>query len=108
MSLFQKSVINKYNADLDKGKVQDAYTKFKAYFHNPTIQENIINAKEEQFQEGFLTELFCKILGYTINPNPNFNLTTEIYTHLDRTFLRENILDHHPLYKVVKTEPNTL
>ncbi len=25
--------------------------------------------------------------------------TTEIYTHLDRTFLRENILDHHPLYK---------
>jgi integrase/recombinase XerD len=33
--------------------------------------------------------------------------TTEIYTHLDRTFLRENILDHHPLYKVVKTEPNT-
>ncbi len=34
--------------------------------------------------------------------------TTEIYTHLDRTFLRENILDHHPLYKVVKTEPNTL
>ncbi|MEI6060131.1 MAG: site-specific tyrosine recombinase XerD [Bacteroidota bacterium] len=25
--------------------------------------------------------------------------TTEIYTHLDRTYLRQNILDHHPLYK---------
>lgn len=25
--------------------------------------------------------------------------TTEIYTHLDRTYLRENILNHHPLYK---------
>lgn len=25
--------------------------------------------------------------------------TTEIYTHLDRTYLRENILDHHPLYR---------
>lgn len=25
--------------------------------------------------------------------------TTEIYTHLDRSYLRENILDHHPLYK---------
>ncbi|MEI8049552.1 MAG: site-specific tyrosine recombinase XerD [Bacteroidota bacterium] len=25
--------------------------------------------------------------------------TTEIYTHLDRAYLRENILDHHPLYK---------
>jgi integrase/recombinase XerD len=33
--------------------------------------------------------------------------TTEIYTHLDRTFLRENIMDHHPLYKTIKTEPNT-
>jgi len=25
--------------------------------------------------------------------------TTEIYTHLDRAYLRENILSHHPLYK---------
>lgn len=25
--------------------------------------------------------------------------TTEIYTHLDRAYLRENILNHHPLYK---------
>jgi integrase/recombinase XerD len=25
--------------------------------------------------------------------------TTEIYTHLDRAYLRENILGHHPLYK---------
>jgi integrase/recombinase XerD len=25
--------------------------------------------------------------------------TTEIYTHLDRAYLRENIMDHHPLYK---------
>ncbi len=25
--------------------------------------------------------------------------TTEIYTHLDRAYLRQNIMDHHPLYK---------
>lgn len=25
--------------------------------------------------------------------------TTEIYTHLDRSYLKENILQHHPLYK---------
>ncbi len=72
MSLFQKSVISKYTADLDKGTVTLAYAKYKEYFHNREIQENIINAKEEQFQEGFLTELFCKILGYTINPNPSW------------------------------------
>jgi hypothetical protein len=47
------------------------------HFSNPTIQENIRNSKEEQFQEGFLRELFVNILGYTLNPNPDFNLTTE-------------------------------
>ena len=29
-------------------------------------------------EEGFLRELFVKILGYTLNPEPNFNLTTEL------------------------------
>jgi integrase/recombinase XerD len=28
--------------------------------------------------------------------------TTEIYTHLDRSYIRENILDHHSLYKYLK------
>src|SRR5690606_24325923 len=31
-----------------------------------------------QFQEGFLRELFVRILGYTLNPQPDFNLTTEL------------------------------
>lgn len=25
--------------------------------------------------------------------------TTEIYTHLDRDYLRESLMTHHPLYK---------
>jgi len=78
MSLFQKTIILKYAQDLNTQKVQDAYTLFQSYFLNPTIQENIREAKEEQFQEGFLRELFGNILGYTLNPNPNFNLTTEL------------------------------
>ncbi len=77
MSLFQNTIIKKYTQDLNSQKVQDAYTLFQAYFLNPTIQENIREVKEEQFQEGFLRELFGNILGYTLNPNPNFNLTTE-------------------------------
>ncbi len=57
--------------------VQQSYKKFTTYFHNPEIQNNIRDAKEEQFQEGFLRELFVNILGYVINPEPAFNLTTE-------------------------------
>ncbi|MDT8394599.1 MAG: Eco57I restriction-modification methylase domain-containing protein, partial [Bacteroidales bacterium] len=35
-------------------------------------------SKEEQFQEGFLRELFVSMFGYTLNPQPNFDLTTEL------------------------------
>jgi hypothetical protein len=78
MSLFQSSVLNKYIATQDQQLVSAAYESYKSYFFNPHIQENIRNSKEEQFQEGFLRELFVNILGYTINPNPDFNLTTEL------------------------------
>ncbi len=77
MSLFQKSVLNKYLKTLDDTKVKAAYGKFMAFFHNETIIQNIREDKEEQFQYGFLQELFDKVLDYTINPNPDFNLTTE-------------------------------
>jgi type I restriction-modification system DNA methylase subunit len=78
MSLFQNSVVNKYLATQDHSQVHAAYGTYLTYFHNPIIRENIRNSKEEQFQEGFLRELFVKILGYTINPEPDFNLTTEL------------------------------
>ncbi len=78
MSLFQKSVEKKYLNDLDSALIDKKYADFQHYFGNPERQENIRNSKEEQFQEGFLRELFVNILGYTLNPEPNFNLTTEL------------------------------
>ncbi len=77
MPLFQASVLKKYLSQQDTTKITTAYAEYSSYFHNSTIQENIRNSKEEQFQEGFLRELFVTILGYTLNPTPNFNLTTE-------------------------------
>ena len=77
MSLFQNAVVTKYLQALNQDSISQKWNEFAAYFHNPERQENIRNSKEEQFQEGFLRELFVKILGYTLNPEPNFNLTTE-------------------------------
>lgn len=77
MPLFQSSVVNKYLKALDAQKLNDAYARFKTHFHNPTIQENIRNSKEEQYQGEFLIDLFVKVLGYTKHPAPDFNLTTE-------------------------------
>ncbi len=78
MSLFQKSVEKKYLNDLDFELIDKKYADFQRYFGDSEIQENIRNSKEEQFQEGFLRELFVSILEYTLNPHPNFNLTTEL------------------------------
>ena len=78
MSLFQKSVEKKYLNDLDSALIDKKYADFQKYFGDSEVQENIKNSKEEQFQEGFLRELFVSILGYTLNPTPNFNLTTEL------------------------------
>lgn len=76
MSLFQNTVTKKYL--LSQGEIiKSAYKLFVSYFLNSDIQENIRNSKEEQFQEGFLRELFVKVLGYTLNPELDYNLITE-------------------------------
>jgi len=78
MPLFQSAVLKKYLKQQDGSRIAGAYAAFSAYFHNAERQQNILNAKEEQFQEGFLRELFVKVLGYTLNPDPNFDLTSEL------------------------------
>ncbi|SDD53987.1 TaqI-like C-terminal specificity domain-containing protein [Algoriphagus faecimaris] len=78
MAFFQNSVLKKYLATQDQALVKEAYAAYQNYFHHPARQQNIRAAKEEQFQEGFLRELFVNILGYTINPNPDYDLTTEL------------------------------
>lgn len=78
MAFFQHSVLNKYINAQQEESVKQAYEKFSRYFHNPDIQQNIRDAKEEQFQEGFLRELFVEVFGYVLNPNPNYDLTSEL------------------------------
>ena len=76
--LFQKTIIKKYMGSLSEELTTIAWEKYSSYFLNEDIQANIHKIKEEQFQEGFLRELFVKVLGYTINPSSNYNLTTEL------------------------------
>ena len=75
--LFQKNIVKKYLASLPLEDINQAWSQYKSYFLNPDIQSNIQQSKEEQFQEGFLRELFVKVLGYTLNPSPDYNLITE-------------------------------
>ncbi|MCF8219640.1 MAG: N-6 DNA methylase [Bacteroidales bacterium] len=70
-------MIKKYVNGLDQAMMDEKFSAFQNYFADNTRQENIRNSKEEQFQEGFFRELFVNVLGYTLNPDPGFNLSTE-------------------------------
>ena len=75
--LLQKNIVKKQLATLPLEQTAQAWAQYQSYFLNKDIQQNIRQSKEEQFQEGFLRELFVKVLGYTLNPSPDFNLITE-------------------------------
>jgi REP element-mobilizing transposase RayT len=77
MALFQQSVIKKHLESFDKNHIEERWQLFRGIFHTAEKQQNIRNSKEEQYQEGFLRDLFVTVLGYTINPEVNFNLLTE-------------------------------
>ena len=77
MSIFQSTVVTKHLKGQNSEIITAKWNIYKEHFLNPTIQENIRNSKEEQYQGEFLIDLFVKVLGYTKNPIPHFNITTE-------------------------------
>ena len=77
MALFQKTVIAKYLQTQNATILSAQWQLYKQHFFNEAIQQNIRNSKEEQYQEGFLRDLFVNIFGYRLNPAHDFNLTTE-------------------------------
>lgn len=102
MALFQKTVLNKFLNDINKELLQSAWQQFQHHFHNSTKQENIRNSKEEQYQEGFLRELFSDVFGYTLNPQPNFNLTTEYKNEKDSKKADAAILNNEQVVAVIE------
>lgn len=76
--MFQSIITHQFIARQNPEELATAYARFTAHFHNADIQANIKQAKEEQYQEGFLKDLFVAIFAYTLNPQPNYNLTTEL------------------------------
>jgi hypothetical protein len=77
MALFQHSILKKYVGQLDKVSLEAAWQRFHHHFHNAIIQQNILHAKEEEYQEGFVRDLFVSVLGYTLKPQPDYNFVLE-------------------------------
>ena len=67
MALFQKIIVKKYLKNLSLELIEENYKKYSEHFIDPAMAERVKALKEEQYQEGFLRDLFVKCLGYTID-----------------------------------------
>jgi len=81
MALFQNSVLRNHLRNIDKTFVLQAFEVYQKEFL-PKI-ENIKISKEEQYQYSFLDDLFVKVLNYTLNPTPEYNLIAEQKSQID-------------------------
>jgi type I restriction-modification system DNA methylase subunit len=77
MSFFQKSILNKYLKIQDQESIDVAFKKFSEHFLNTKMQKEIRDMKEEEYQDGFLDDLFVNVLGYTKRPKDGYNLIRE-------------------------------
>lgn len=77
MAIFQKSVLNKFIKSQDSSKIDTAYQKFSEIFLQADRQAEIRSMKEEEYQDGFLDDLFVNVLGYIKRPNTGYNLVRE-------------------------------
>ena len=75
MAIFQKSIVDKYLLTLDEGLIESAVDTYKSVYI-PQIHR-IRALKEEQYQSGFLQDIFGSVLGYTIDPKPGYNIEVE-------------------------------
>ena len=76
MAIFQKSVVEKFLSELEESVIDSAYSRFKEVYSVSRINE-IKTLKEEQYQEGFVRDIFAKVLGYTLQPESNYNIELE-------------------------------
>jgi hypothetical protein len=66
MALFQPAVLKKYVSGINEQEIEEVWGRFTAHFHNPEIQKNFRGSKEEEYQDGFLTNL----IKLTLNQFP--------------------------------------
>ncbi len=101
MSLFQKSVLEKYLTSFDKNELNLAYEKFLSIYNSKKI-EKIKKLKEEEYQDGFLRDLFVKVLGYTLKPDENFNMVREFKNQKDNKKADAAILKKNKAIAVIE------
>lgn len=105
MPLFQESIIKKYLATLDQDAIETAYNVFRQVYSASKIQ-NIKTAKEEQYQEGFIKDIFGTVLGYAVYPDHPYNIETEKKNETNSKKADGAILKDEKVFGVIELKDN--
>ncbi len=105
MSLFQKSVIKKYLANIPQEEIAASYGTFKEKYSPAKIDE-IKRIKEEEYQDGFLRDIFVSVLGYTLKPDDGYDLSREFKNQSDSKKADGAILKNGKAIAVIELKSN--
>jgi type I restriction-modification system DNA methylase subunit len=106
MPIFQKSIVDKYIETLDAGVLDKAYDSYKEVYSAQKIQR-IKKLKEEQYQGGFLKDIFGSVLGYTIDPEVGYNIELEKKNETNAKKADGAILQDEKVLGVIELKSNT-
>ncbi|MDC1024913.1 N-6 DNA methylase [Flavobacteriales bacterium] len=105
MAIFQKSVVEKFLNELEESIIDSAYSRFKEVYSASRINE-IKTLKEEQYQEGFVRDIFAKVLGYTLQPESNYDIELEKKNETDSKKADGAILKDGNVIGVIELKDN--
>ena len=106
MPIFQKSIVDKYLDTLDAGVLDKAYDSYKEVYSAQKIQR-IKKLKEEQYQGGFLKDIFGSVLGYTIDPEEGYNIELEKKNETNSKKADGAIVQDEKVLGVIELKSNT-
>ena len=106
MPIFQKSIVDKYLATLEADVIEKAFNSYKEVY-SPEKIKRIKKLKEEQYQGGFLNDIFGSVLGYTIDPEVNYNIELEKKNETNSKKADGAILQDEKVLGVIELKSNT-
>lgn len=105
MPIFQNSIVEKFLNDLEESVIDSAFERFKVVYSSRRIHE-IKKLKEEQYQEGFIKDIFGKVLGYTIPPESPINIELEKKNETDAKKVDGAIMKDGEVIGVIELKDN--
>tara|TARA_Y100000589_G_scaffold296798_1_gene304161 strand:- start:643 stop:3636 length:2994 start_codon:yes stop_codon:yes gene_type:complete len=105
MPIFQKSIVDKYLATLEADVIEKAFNSYKEVY-SPEKIKRIKKLKEEQYQGGFLNDIFGSVLGYTIDPEVNYNIELEKKNETNSKKADGAILQEEKVLGVIELKSN--